>query len=79
MLGFKYVHCSFINKVVTKFNVFIFAEMDKEEFIIIVTDGHFPLKEDEILLNLINLQQLQQLTEKEFPLARTFKRIGFDD
>jgi hypothetical protein len=35
--------------------------------------------EDEILLILINLQQLQQLTEKEFPLARTFKRIGFDD
>ena len=53
--------------------------MDKEEFIIIVTDGHFPLMEDEILLILINLQQLQQLTEKEFPLARTFKRIGFDD
>lgn len=40
---------------------------------------HFPVLEDKLLAILVNLQKLQRFTEKEFPLARAFKRVGFDD
>ena len=40
---------------------------------------HFPQLEDEILPILVILKKLQRLTEEEFPEARSFKRIGFDD
>ncbi len=39
----------------------------------------FPEKEDEILELLVVLERLRRFTEKEFPDARDFKRIGFDD
>jgi hypothetical protein len=39
----------------------------------------FPEQEDEILEILVILERLRRSTEKEFPQARDFKRIGFDD
>ena len=39
----------------------------------------FPEKEDEILDILVQLERLRRSTEKEFPKARDFKRVGFDD
>ena len=38
-----------------------------------------PEKEDEILELLVQLERLRRQTEKEFPAARDFKRVGFDD
>jgi hypothetical protein len=39
---------------------------------------HFPDQSDEILDILLLLDQLRKKTEKIFPLARVFKRPGFD-
>jgi hypothetical protein len=39
----------------------------------------FPEKEDEILDLLVQLEKLRRLTEGEFPEARAFIRVGFDD
>lgn len=38
-----------------------------------------PEKEDEILELLVILERLRRYTEKDFPDARDFKRVGFDD
>ena len=39
----------------------------------------FPEKEDETFKNLVLLEKLLKMTEKEFPDARSFHRAGFDD
>ena len=39
----------------------------------------FPEKEDETFKNLVLLEKLRKMTEKEFPDARSFHRAGFDD
>ena len=39
----------------------------------------FPQKEDETFKNLVLLEKLRKITEKEIPNARSFHRAGFDD
>ena len=39
----------------------------------------FPEKEDATFKNLVLLEKLRKMTEKEFPDARSFHRAGFDD
>lgn len=39
----------------------------------------FPEKEDDTFKNLVQLEKLRKITEKEFPNARSFHRAGFDE